>query len=114
MEKNEIIHNMPKILAQVKKIAEKREYGMGIARAYYAGGTLCIDIYEYGLLKYLLMVNISGESFVINEVHVDCEFKTRLLDTESLKLAFEIYKMSKGKKEYYNECMQKSCLRHLA
>lgn len=123
MEKNDIIKNMPKILAQVKSISDGNAYcigqelGMGITKVYYTGGTLCIDIYERGCFMYIVMVNISDESFVVTEsrdIASDLDSKTRLLDIESLKLAFGIYEQVKGKKEYYNECMEKSCLRHLA
>lgn len=113
MERQFVIDNMAKILMQVKKIADGREYALGITHVYYAGGTLCIDIYDKGILKYIVMVNISDETYTINESTTDGAYRG-LLGIDSLKLAFELYEMTKGKTEYFNECFGNSCLRHLA
>jgi len=111
MKKEQIILSIGEILLQVKKIAEKREFGMGIASAYFIGGTLCIDIRENGLPAFTVMVNINGEEFNVVE-HKNLKEDKRLLSIKALRLAFEIYKIKKGETEYYTECFEKSCLRH--
>jgi hypothetical protein len=113
MERKDIVADMDKILSQVKKIYKERVFGMGITQVYYAGGTLCIDIYEKCAFKFLVMVNISTESFEISDAESGT-FHKGLLDMKSLRLAFGIYEDKKGKTKYYDECFGNSCLRHLA
>lgn len=103
---------MDKFLEQAKKVVSKREFGMGLTAVYYAGGTLCLDIYSKGVLRYLLMVNISGESYTICDSGDSSEVKG-LLDVKSLKLAFDLYQSVKGVTNYYDKCFDKSCLRHI-
>ena len=111
MKKEQIIMSIEEVLLQVKKIAEKREFGMGITSAYFIGGILCIDIRENGLPAFTVMVNINGEQFSVVE-HKNLKEDKRLLPIKALRLAFEIYKIKKGETEYYTECFEKSCLRH--
>jgi hypothetical protein len=117
MEIKEILDNLPLTLEQVKLVITDRKYGMGITCAYYVGGTLCVDIFDKGHLDKVMMVNISTETATVYECRkmpLGVMLKQEsLLCIASLKRAFDIYKVSRGETEYYYECLNKSCIRHL-
>ena len=112
MNKNYIMLNIDEILKQAKNVTDKREFSMGITSVYYVGGTLCIDIFEKCALRYIVMVNISSESYTIYDAKTKSE-SISLLSIGSLRLAFELYRESKVNKEYYEKCFECSCLKHL-
>ncbi len=100
------------ILNQAMLIVSERKYGLNINYVYYSGGTLCIDILDIKTNKvFLVMINISSEKVLIEKENG--EYISRLLPIKALKLAFDIYAISKGKTEYYLSTWNKSCLRHL-
>lgn len=110
--KEQIIENIDVIINQAKKVLLEKSFGLGIVRAYFAGGTLCLDIYEYAKIKYVVLINISTETFEIIEIQGKEKKQTkRLLPIKSLKTAFEIYQEKKGLTPYYESCFSKSCIR---
>ena len=112
--KSEIIENIDTLMAQASKVILEKGYGLGIVRAYFAGGTLCLDVYEYAKLKYVILVNISTETFEVVEINGEIKSETkRLLPLKSLKTAFEIYSESKGSTPYFDACFSQSCIRFL-
>ena len=112
MESSEIIKSMDSILSASMNVIKYRKYSLGVTSVYYVGGTLTIDLFSKARLSHILMVNISTETVTIyNAINDETQF--RLLSIPALKLAFEIYKQSKGKTPYYYECLEKSCVRHL-
>jgi hypothetical protein len=111
-DNKEVIESIDDILHQALRIIESRTFDLGIVRVYNAGGTLCIDINNNTSLAYLVMVNISNETYTVNSLSDKSE-QVRLLPIDSLRLAFRIYEKIKGKNNYYNECFNNSCLRHL-
>jgi len=106
----QIIDNIDKLLKQAQAIAKERVYDYGIVRVYYAGGTLFLDL----IGNKMVMININGEEFNVVDGSVgDAKETRRLLPINALKTAFNIYEMVKGKNDYYQECFNKSCIRHL-
>jgi hypothetical protein len=115
--KNEIIDSIDAIMYQALKIVEKKDFDLGIVRVYYVAGTLCLDIYYNTTPKFIVLVNISNESFSIidynNHLNIREELDVeRLLPINSLKIAFIIYEKIKGNTYYKSECFNNSCLRH--
>jgi hypothetical protein len=110
MESGQVTKNITAMLEQAKKIATDRKYGYGITYVYYAGGTLCLDIMNESK-KFLIMVNISSESYMVEKENG--EFLSFLLPLKALRLAFDIYEIKKGKTEYFEKCLKNSCLRFL-
>ena len=76
-----------------------------ISNVYYAGGTLCIDLSEG-----LIMLNISNETITII---VDGKENRQLMNIKTLWFAFLVYRETKGERDYYKDCYNKSCIRHL-
>lgn len=113
MKRNDIVLNIDKIIGQARKVVNEREFSFGVTSAYFAGGTLCIDIFDSCALRFLVMVNISSESFTIHDVKAKSD-SVSLLPLSALKSAFDFYKESRGLSKYYQECFDNSCLRHLA
>ncbi len=111
MESNKVTENITEMLEQAKKIATDRKYGYGITYVYYAGGTLCLDIMNESNKKFLIMVNISTEEYVVEKENG--EFLSFLLPLKALRLAFDIYEIKKGKTDYFEKCLKNSCLRFL-
>lgn len=110
----DVVNNIDAIMAQAKNVADKRDFGMGIKRVYYTGGTLCIDLFDGKIdTNIFLMVNISTETYHVTFFNENL-YTNRLLPIEALRTAFYIYAKTKGRKssEYYDECFNKSCLRH--
>lgn len=110
----EVIENINPILTQALNVAENRHFGLGIVRVYYAGGTLCIDIHDKSKMAFVVMVNINGEQFNVIDSQNNLKETQRLLPINALKIAFLIYKKVKGETEYFKDCFQNSCLRHLS
>jgi hypothetical protein len=81
-----------------------------ISNVYYAGGTLCVDVVGGKDDKGLIMLNISNETITI--IVKDKETK-HLMNIQTLWFAFYIYRLVKGDREYYKNCYNKSCIRHL-
>lgn len=77
-----------------------------VKNVYYAGGTLCIDTNKAGLA----MLNISDECIIYIENGKETK---RLMNLDMLYFSFITYLVVKGKTEYYLECFNKSCVRHL-
>jgi len=111
MERQQVVENITLMLQQAKSIATDRKYGYGITYVYYAGGTLCLDINDKSNKKFLIMVNISTEKYMIEKENG--EFISFLLPLKALRLAFDIYEIKKGKTEYFETCLKNSCLRFL-
>jgi hypothetical protein len=111
MERQQVVENITLMLQQAKSIATDRKYGYGITYVYYSGGTLCLDINDKSNKKFLIMVNISTEKYMIEKENG--EFLSFLLPLKALRLAFDIYEIKKGKTEYFETCLKNSCLRFL-
>jgi hypothetical protein len=112
MKSTELINKVEPILEQVIQVIKSRRFGNGVTAVYYAGGTLCVDVYDKARLSAILMINICNETVNIYNAETKQDTK-RLLSLKSLKLAFLAYELKKGKNDYYNKCYQKSCLRNL-
>jgi len=80
-----------------------------VNRVYYAGGTLCLDI-VCGKEEGLIMLNISNETIT---TVVNGKETVRLMYIIHLWFAFTIYKDVKGHTQYFRDCYNKSCIRHL-
>ena len=107
----EVIENIELIMAQAVKVIKHKDFELGIVHIYYAGGTLCIDIYNNSKISFVVMVNINGEQFNVVDSNNGSETQ-RILPIEALKNAFNIYELIKGKTAYHSECLENSCLRH--
>ena len=114
IDKKFIVDNLYSYLDIAHKIASDRSpFELGVGRVYYAGGTLCIDIFYKAKIKYILLINLD-ETFSIIPVGENDENEFRyLMDIKSTKKAFEIYELVKGKNKYYDECLSKSSIRHI-
>lgn len=73
--------------------------------AYYAGGTLCIDLDD----TFTAMVNLD-ETFTIN---YEGKSIKRLLNLTGVKIIFNIYLKSKEQNEYFFNKVENSCIKHL-
>jgi len=109
MESSQVTKNITAMLEQAKKIATDRKYGYGITYVYYVGGTLCLDVMNESNKKFLIMVNISTEEYMVEKENG--EFLSFLLPLKALRLAFDVYEIKKGKTEYFETCLKNSCLR---
>ena len=117
MTRLDIAKEMDSFIDQAYLIAKNREFGKNVVRVYYTGGTLCIDVLIMAkkTLEYVIMCNISNETFTIVDNNGKESVEIRgLLSIKSLKKLFEIYFILNGSKtDYYNECFENSCIRHL-
>lgn len=110
----DVVNNIDAIMAQAKNVIDERNFGMGIKRVYYAGGTLCIDLFDGKIdTNIFLMVNIRTETYNVTLLEEDISSE-RLLPIEALRTAFYIYAKTKGRKsfEYYDECLNNSCIKY--
>ena len=100
---------IPKMSNEFFKRAGKDKASTKINKVYYTGGTLCLDI-VCGEETGLVMMNISDETY---NMVVDGKETRRLMPIGTIWFAFFIYKEVKGLTEYYRNCYNKSCIRHL-
>ena len=85
---------------------KKLAFGLEFKNIYYAGGTLCMDTNK----GETLLLNINNETISIVGPGAETKY---LMPIPMIYFAFSVYKEIKGKTQYFYDCYDTSCIRHI-